>query len=123
MVCLDAAPTLRICPGPFPGDSHSVNPAATFRMGHLSWPVLHQLLSLLLLSLLLADLVAVVSEDEIFSMNDVAKYGGLLFFMSAISATVSGKLADRWINAGATLRMARQVLSPWDTSASRCASS
>jgi MFS transporter, ACS family, D-galactonate transporter len=41
-------------------------------------------------------------------MNDVAKYGGLLFFMSAISATVSGKLADRWINAGATPRMARQ---------------
>ena len=34
-----------------------------------------------------------------FSMNDVAKYGGLLFLMSAISATVSGKLADRWINA------------------------
>lgn len=41
-------------------------------------------------------------------MNDVAKYGGLLFFMSAISATVSGKLADRWINAGATPTMARK---------------
>ena len=43
-----------------------------------------------------------------FSMNDVGKYGGLLFLMSAISATVSGKLADRWINAGATPTMARK---------------
>ena len=43
-----------------------------------------------------------------FSMNDVAKYGGLLFFMSAISATIWGRLADQWINAGTTPTLARK---------------
>jgi MFS family permease len=43
-----------------------------------------------------------------FSMNDVAKYGGLLFLMSAISATVWGRLADQWIKAGATPTLARK---------------
>ena len=43
-----------------------------------------------------------------FSMNDVAKYGGLLFLMSAISATVWGRLADQWINAGTTPTLARK---------------
>jgi MFS transporter, ACS family, D-galactonate transporter len=37
-----------------------------------------------------------------FSMDDVAKYGGLLFLMSAISATVWGKLSDQWIKTGST---------------------
>ena len=57
---------------------------------------------------LLTWLPSYLKRGRDFSMNDVAKYGGLLFFMSAISATVSGKLADRWINAGATPTMARK---------------
>ena len=44
-----------------------------------------------------------------FSMDDVGKYGGMLFFMSAISATVWGKLSDRWINAGATPTLVRKT--------------
>jgi MFS transporter, ACS family, D-galactonate transporter len=43
-----------------------------------------------------------------FSMDDVAKYGGLLFLMSAISATVWGKLSDRWIRSGATPTLVRK---------------
>jgi len=57
---------------------------------------------------LLTWLPSYLKRGRGFSMNDVAKYGGLLFLMSAISATVSGKLADRWINAGATPTMARK---------------
>jgi len=36
------------------------------------------------------------------SLREVGRYAGLLFFMSAASAILSGKLSDRWINAGAT---------------------
>ncbi len=57
---------------------------------------------------LLTWLPSYLKRGRGFSMNDVAKYGGLLFLMSAISATVSGKLADRWINAGATPTMTRK---------------
>jgi sugar phosphate permease len=41
-------------------------------------------------------------------MDDVAKYGGLLFLMSAISATIWGKLADQWIRAGSTPTLVRK---------------
>src|SRR5581483_773776 len=44
-----------------------------------------------------------------FSMGEVAKYGGLLFFMSAISAVLWGKLSDRWIQAGATPTRVRKA--------------
>jgi len=43
-----------------------------------------------------------------FSMNDVAQYGSLLFLMSAISATVWGRLADQWIRAGTAPTLARK---------------
>ncbi len=42
-----------------------------------------------------------------FSANDMAKAGSLVFFMSAVSATVWGKLCDRWLNAGASLTSVR----------------
>jgi ACS family D-galactonate transporter-like MFS transporter len=43
-----------------------------------------------------------------FSANDMAKAGSFVFFMSAISATVWGKLCDRWLNAGASLTSVRK---------------
>jgi len=44
-----------------------------------------------------------------FSMDDVGKYGGMLFLMSAISAMAWGKLSDSWINAGATPTLVRKT--------------
>jgi MFS family permease len=42
------------------------------------------------------------------SMDDMAKDGGLVFLMSAASATVWGKLSDRWIDAGSTPTLVRK---------------
>jgi ACS family D-galactonate transporter-like MFS transporter len=36
------------------------------------------------------------------SMNTMARYGGLVFLMSALAATVWGKLSDYWVKAGAS---------------------
>lgn len=57
---------------------------------------------------LLTWLPSYLKRGRGFSMDDVAKYGGLLFLMSAIAATVWGKLSDRWINAGATPTLVRK---------------
>ncbi len=43
-----------------------------------------------------------------FSMDEVAKYGALLFLMSAIGATTWGRLGDQWIKAGATPTLVRK---------------
>jgi MFS transporter, ACS family, D-galactonate transporter len=37
-----------------------------------------------------------------FSLNEMARVGGLVFLLSAISSAASGKLSDRWILAGAS---------------------
>jgi MFS transporter, ACS family, D-galactonate transporter len=42
------------------------------------------------------------------SMNDMAKAGSLVFFLSAASAAAWGKLSDRWISAGASLTLVRK---------------
>ncbi len=42
------------------------------------------------------------------SLGQMANWGGLLFLMSAISATASGKLSDRWIQAGASPTLVRK---------------
>jgi len=42
------------------------------------------------------------------SMDTMARDGGLLFVMSAIAATVWGKLADRWIQAGTSITVVRK---------------
>jgi MFS transporter, ACS family, D-galactonate transporter len=42
------------------------------------------------------------------SLGEMANAGGLLFLMSAISATASGKLSDRWIQAGASPTFVRK---------------
>ncbi len=42
------------------------------------------------------------------SLNQMANAGGLLFLVSAISAAVSGKLSDRWIQAGASPTLVRK---------------
>ena len=42
------------------------------------------------------------------SMNEMANAGGLLFIVSAISSAASGKLSDRWINAGASPTLVRK---------------
>jgi MFS transporter, ACS family, D-galactonate transporter len=57
---------------------------------------------------LLTWLPTYLNRSRGFSMNDVAKYGSLLFLMSAIAATTWGRLADQWINAGATPTLARK---------------
>jgi MFS transporter, ACS family, D-galactonate transporter len=44
-----------------------------------------------------------------FSMDDVGKYGGMLFLMSAISAMAWGKLSDYWIKAGGTPTRVRKT--------------
>jgi ACS family D-galactonate transporter-like MFS transporter len=42
------------------------------------------------------------------SANEMAKLGSLVFFISAVSATVWGKLCDRWMNTGASLTWVRK---------------
>jgi ACS family D-galactonate transporter-like MFS transporter len=43
------------------------------------------------------------------SMNQMARVGGLIFFLAAISALVGGKLSDRWITAGASVTRVRKA--------------
>jgi MFS transporter, ACS family, D-galactonate transporter len=43
-----------------------------------------------------------------FSLNEMARVGGLVFLMSALSSAASGKLSDRWINAGASPTIVRK---------------
>jgi hypothetical protein len=38
----------------------------------------------------------------------MARYGGLLFLMSATGATVCGKLSDRWIASGSSITLVRK---------------
>jgi len=57
---------------------------------------------------LLTWLPSYLNRGRGFSMNDVAKYGSLLFVMSAIAAPLWGRLADQWIKAGATPTLARK---------------
>jgi len=45
-----------------------------------------------------------------FSLHEVANLGGLLFLASAISSAVTGKLSDRWIQAGASATLVRKGL-------------
>jgi len=42
------------------------------------------------------------------SMNGMARVGGMIFLLFAISSMVSGKLADRWIAAGASVTRVRK---------------
>jgi ACS family D-galactonate transporter-like MFS transporter len=44
------------------------------------------------------------------SMNQMASVGGLIFFLAAISAIITGKLSDRWIGAGASTTRVRKTL-------------
>jgi len=44
------------------------------------------------------------------SMNQMARVGGLIFFMAAVSAMVTGKLSDRWIASGASATRVRKTL-------------
>jgi MFS transporter, ACS family, D-galactonate transporter len=48
-----------------------------------------------------------------FSMDRMAKTGGLIFLMFAISAMVAGKVSDRWISAGASVTLVRKTLLGW----------
>lgn len=42
------------------------------------------------------------------SLHDMAKAGGLLFLVAAMSSAASGKLSDRWIHAGASPTLVRK---------------
>lgn len=44
-----------------------------------------------------------------YSMNEMARVGGLIFLLFATSAMVSGKIADRWIAAGASTTRVRKT--------------
>jgi MFS transporter, ACS family, D-galactonate transporter len=43
------------------------------------------------------------------SMNQMARVGGLIFVLAAISAIIDGKLSDRWIAAGASVTWVRKA--------------
>jgi MFS transporter, ACS family, D-galactonate transporter len=43
-----------------------------------------------------------------FSLNEMARVGGLVFLMSALASAASGKLSDRWITAGASPTVVRK---------------
>jgi len=43
------------------------------------------------------------------SMNQMARVGGLIFFLAAVSAIVAGKLSDRWIAAGSSATQVRKT--------------
>jgi MFS transporter, ACS family, D-galactonate transporter len=45
-----------------------------------------------------------------FSMDGMARAGGLIFLMFAVSALVSGKISDRWIAAGTSTTRVRKTL-------------
>jgi MFS transporter, ACS family, D-galactonate transporter len=60
------------------------------------------------LYLLVTWLPTYLVRGQGFSVNDMAKAGSLVFFLSAASATTWGKLCDRWINAGASLTSVRK---------------
>ena len=45
-----------------------------------------------------------------FSMDRMAKIGGLIFLLSSISAIATGRLSDRWISAGASATRVRKTL-------------
>jgi MFS transporter, ACS family, D-galactonate transporter len=59
---------------------------------------------------LLTWLPTYLKRSRGLSMDNVAYYASLLFVMSAISATVWGKIADRWIEGGATPTLVRKGL-------------
>jgi MFS family permease len=44
------------------------------------------------------------------SMNQMARVGGLIFFLAAVAALVTGKLSDRWMAAGASATRVRKTL-------------
>ena len=47
-------------------------------------------------------------RERHLSMNTMAKEGALVFLMSAIASTVTGKLSDRWIMAGSSPTLVRK---------------
>jgi MFS family permease len=47
-------------------------------------------------------------RERHLSLNDMAKAGALVFLISAISSVITGKLGDRWIQAGASPTLVRK---------------
>jgi len=88
--------------------SHGIGIIPIFRQRSAWGTCLGQFCINYFLYFLLTWLPSYLNRGRGFSMNDVAKYGSLLFLMSAISATIWGRLADHWINAGATPTLARK---------------
>jgi ACS family D-galactonate transporter-like MFS transporter len=48
-------------------------------------------------------------KDRNLSMNEMARVGGLIFFLAAVSAIVAGKLSDRWIASGVSATRVRKA--------------
>lgn len=55
-----------------------------------------------LLYLLIAWLPFYLVRERHFSMDSMAKIGGAMFLLQALSSAICGRLADRWIAAGGT---------------------
>jgi MFS transporter, ACS family, D-galactonate transporter len=58
---------------------------------------------------LVAWLPFYLNRGRHLSMNQMARVGGLIFFLAAVSAVVAGKLSDRWIAAGASATRVRKT--------------
>lgn len=98
----------RRAPSPHVGASHGIGIVPILRQRSAWGTCLGQFCINYFLYFLLTWLPSYLNRGRGFSMNEVAKYGGVLFVMSAISATIWGRLADQWINAGATATLARK---------------
>jgi ACS family D-galactonate transporter-like MFS transporter len=59
---------------------------------------------------LVAWLPFYLKEDRHLSMNQMARVGGLIFLLAAVSAIATGKLSDRWIASGASATRVRKTL-------------
>lgn len=90
------------------GSSSAIGIAAIFRHRSAWGTCLGQFCVNYFLYFLLTWLPTFLNRGRGFSMDDVAKYGSLLFLMSAIAAAVWGRLADQWIRAGATPTLVRK---------------
>lgn len=62
------------------------------------------------LYLLVTWLPSYLIRSRHFSMNQMAKAGGVIFVVYAVSAFVTGKVSDRWIAAGASATLVRKTM-------------
>ncbi|MGC2449928.1 MAG: MFS transporter [Candidatus Sulfotelmatobacter sp.] len=62
------------------------------------------------LYLLVTWLPSYLMRSRHFSINQMARAGGAIFVVYAISAFITGKVSDRWISAGASATLVRKTM-------------